>query len=68
MPPTLPPITGRVFHRASETVRPKPSLIDFWMHAAACTWNAFTSTAPTLLRLLRMWTSGSSPANSTVWL
>ena len=29
MPPTADPMTGFFFHRASLTVRPKPSLIDF---------------------------------------
>ena len=51
---TLPPMKGRPFQIASVTVRPKPSLIDFWINAAECTWNAFTSTAPTLFMLLKM--------------
>src|SRR5436189_281897 len=60
MPPTRPPIVGRLFHNASDTVRPNPSRIDFWMQTAACTWKAFTSTAPTLFRLENMKMSGSS--------
>ena len=36
------------------TVSPKPSRIDFWITAAECTWNAFTSTEPTLFRFERM--------------
>jgi hypothetical protein len=54
MPPTRPATVGRVFQRPSVTVSPKPSLIDFWMTAAECTWNALTSTEPTLLRFERM--------------
>ncbi|HXV04892.1 MAG TPA: glycosyltransferase [Solirubrobacterales bacterium] len=53
---------GRAFHSASVTVRPKPSRIDFCTTTSACVWNAFTSTAPTLLRLERMKTSGSPSA------
>ena len=54
IPPTRPATVGRVFQSASVTVRPKPSLIDFWITAAECTWNALTSTEPTLFRLERM--------------
>ena len=54
IPPTRPATIGRAFHSASVTVSPKPSLIDFWISACECTWNAFTSTAPTLFMLLRM--------------
>ena len=54
MPPTRPATVGRAFHSASVTVSPKPSRIDFWTTAAECTWNALTSTEPTLLRFERM--------------
>ena len=54
IPPTRPATTGRAFHSASVTVRPKPSRTDFWITAAEWTWNAFTSTAPTLFMLDRM--------------
>ena len=62
MPPTSPPMNGRPFQSASETVSPKPSRVDFWITTSACDWNALTSIAPTLLRLLRMWMSGSPSA------
>ncbi len=62
IPPTLPATVGQPFQSASLTVSPKPSLIDFWITASECTWNAFTSTEPTLLRFERMWMSGSSAA------
>ena len=58
MPPTSPPIIGRPFHCASVTVSPKPSRIDFCMQTSAWDWNALTSIAPTLLRLLRILMSG----------
>ena len=67
IPPTRPATVGRAFHSASETVRPKPSWIDFWITAAECTWNAFTSTEPTLFRFERMKMSGSPSAYATVW-
>ena len=54
MPPTRPATVGRVFHNASVTVRPNPSLIDFCRTAAECTWKALTSTAPTLFMFERM--------------
>src|SRR6478736_5840639 len=54
MPPTAPPMNGRAFHSASLTVSPKPSRVDFWTTTSACDWNALTSIAPTLLKLLRM--------------
>ena len=54
IPPTFPATVGRAFQSASLTVRPKPSRIDFWITAAECTWNAFTSTEPTLFRFERM--------------
>jgi hypothetical protein len=54
MPPTRPATTGRAFQSASETVSPNPSRTDFWMHTDACTWNALTSTAPTLFRFEKM--------------
>ena len=44
------------------TVSPKPSRIDFCIVAAECTWNAFTSTEPTLFRFERMKMSGSPAA------
>ena len=62
IPPTRPATVGRPFHSPSVTVRPKPSRIDFWITAAECTWNAFTSTEPMLLRLERMKMSGSPSA------
>ena len=62
MPPTSPPIVGRAFQSASVTVSPKPSRIDFWMQMSAWDWNALTSIAPTLLRLLRILMSGSPSA------
>ena len=40
MPPTAPPITGLPFHIASETVRPKPLLVDFWTTIVAARWSA----------------------------
>jgi hypothetical protein len=43
-------------------VRPKPSLIDFWITAAECTWNAFTSTEPTLVGFESRTMSGSPAA------
>ena len=57
---------GRAFQSASETVRPKPSRVDFWISTSACDWNAFTSIAPTLFRLLRILMSGSPAAYSSV--
>src|ERR671935_33163 len=54
IPPARLATTGRVFHSASVTVRPKPSRVDFWITAAECTWKAFTSTEPMLLRFERM--------------
>ena len=68
MPPTLPPMNGRPFQIASVTVRPKPSRVDFWMRTSACDWKALTSIEPTLLKLLRMWMSGSPSAWATVAL
>src|ERR1019366_4980197 len=62
IPPTAPPMNGRAFQMASVTVRPKPSRVDFWITTSQWDWNAFTSIAPTLLRLLRMWMSGSPSA------
>ena len=62
MPPTSPPMKGRAFQSASDTVSPNPSRVDFWITTSACDWNALTSIAPTLLRLLRMWMSGSASA------
>ena len=56
------------FQSASVTVSPKPSRIDFWITAAECTWNAFTSTEPMLFRFERMKMSGSPAAWATVWL
>src|ERR671924_163964 len=61
-------MNGRTFQSASETVNPNPSRIDFWITTSACDWNAFTSMAPTLLRLLRMWMSGSPSAYAIVEL
>ena len=66
MPPTLPAMVGRPFQSASDTVSPKPSRIDFCRTTSDCDWNAFTSIAPTLLRLLRILMSGSEPAYSKV--
>ena len=54
MPPTRPATVGRPFQSASLTVSPKPSRIDFWITTRECTWNALTSTEPTLLRFERM--------------
>ena len=61
-------MNGRAFQSASETVRPKPSRVDFWITTSACDWNAFTSIAPTLFRLLRILMSGSPWACSIVEL
>ena len=68
IPPTFPATVGRPFHNPSLTVNPKPSRIDFWTTARECTWNALTSTEPTLLRFERMKMSGSPSAYSTVLL
>src|ERR671932_639568 len=68
MPPTSPPMNGRAFQSASDTVRPKPSRVDFWISTSACDWKAFTSIDPTLLRLLRILMSGSPAAYSSVEL
>ena len=68
MPPTLPPMNGRAFQIASETVSPKPSRVDFWISTSECDWNALTSIAPTLLKLLRMCMSGSPSAWAIVAL
>src|SRR3954451_5472560 len=62
MPPTSPPMNGRAFQIASLTVSPNPSRVDFCTTTSACDWNALTSIAPTLLKLLRMWTSRSPAA------
>src|SRR3954447_18505212 len=59
---------GRAFHKASETVKPKPSRFDFWISTSACDWKAFTSIAPTLFRLLRILMSESPAAYSSVEL
>ena len=61
-------MNGRAFQIASETVSPKPSRVDFWISTSACDWNALTSIAPTLLKLLRMWMSGSPSAWAIVAL
>src|SRR3954467_12649988 len=68
MPPTSPPMNGRAFQSASDTVSPNPSRVDFWIRTSACDWNAFTSIDPTLLRLLRILISGSPWAYSSVEL
>ena len=68
MPPTSPPMNGRAFQIASETVSPKPSRVDFWISTSECDWKALTSIAPTLLKLLRMWMSGSPSAWAIVAL
>src|SRR5919205_1745802 len=68
MPPTSPPMNGRAFHNASDTVSPNPSRVDFWITTSDCDWNAFTSIDPTLLRLLRILMSGSPAAYSSVEL
>ena len=54
IPPTRPATIGlrlpeRLGHRQAEAL-----LIDFCSTASECTWNAFTSTAPTLFMLHRM--------------
>ena len=64
MPPTSPAMVGRPFHRASVTVSPKPSRIDFCISTSDWDWKALTSIAPTLLRLLRILMSGSESAYS----
>jgi hypothetical protein len=64
----LPAIIGRAFQMASDTVRPNPSRVDFWTSTSECDWNALTSTEPTLLKLLRMWMSGSPSAWAIVAL
>ena len=68
MPPTLPPMNGLPFQMASLTVRPKPSRVDFCTSTSECDWKALTSIAPTLLKLLRMWMSGSPSACAMVAL
>src|SRR3954447_16839059 len=68
MPPTSPPMNGRAFHSASDTVRPKPSRVDFWISTSAYDWNAFTSIDPTLFRLFRILMSVSPSAYSSVEL
>ena len=61
-------MNGLAFQIASETVRPKPSRVLFCTSTSACDWKALTSIAPTLLKLLRMWTSGSPSAWAIVSL
>ena len=61
-------MNGRAFQIASETVSPKPSRVDFWISTSECDWNALTSIAPTLLKLLRMCMSGSPSAWAIVAL
>src|SRR5688500_15829441 len=61
-------MNGRPFQIASLTVSPKPSRVDFCSTTSACDWNALTSIEPTLLKLLRMWMSGSPPAWAIVAL
>ena len=61
-------MNGRAFQIASVTVSPNPSRVDFWITTSQCDWKALTSIAPTLLRLLRMWMSGSPSAWATVAL
>ena len=51
-----------------DTVSPKPSRVDFWITTSASDWKALTSIAPTLLKLLRMWMSGSPSAWAIVEL
>ena len=45
MPPTALATTGRSFHIASATVRPKPSARLFWTTTVACRWSALTIAA-----------------------
>ena len=61
-------MNGRAFQIASETVSPKPSRVDFCTSTSEWDWNALTSIAPTLLKLLRMCTSGSPSAWAIVAL
>ena len=55
-------MNGRAFQIASLTVSPNPSRVDFCTTTSECDWNALTSIAPTLLKLLRMWMSRSPAA------
>ena len=52
MPPTAEATTGRDFHMASVTVRPKPSCMLFWTTTLAWRWVALTASA---LRPGRPW-------------
>ena len=61
-------MNGLAFQIASVTVSPNPSRVDFWITTSLWDWNALTSIEPTLLRLLRMWMSGSPSAWATVAL
>src|SRR5271167_5132430 len=63
MPPTAPAMMGFPFHKASVTVRPKPSLIDFWTTMVDARCNALISSAHHGGKS-RMMMSGSSPAAS----
>src|ERR671919_388789 len=65
-PPAFPAMTGFPFHIASETVRPKPSRIDFCKRTSESLWNAFTAVSPTPCRLVSTWTSGSEARRSSV--
>ena len=53
------PTTGRRFHIASATVRPKPSARLFWTTTVACRWNALTIIAAS---------SGSSIGTQARWM
>ena len=59
---------GRAFQSASDTVRPNPSRVDFWITTSAWDWNALTSIDPTWFRLFRILMSGSPAAYSRVEL
>jgi len=45
VPPTAPAMVGFPFHNASVTVRPKPSLMDFWTTMVEARCNALISSA-----------------------
>lgn len=54
MPPTFPPMTARLFHIPSATVKPKPSRNDFCNTIAERVRNAFTREVSSPLVKMRM--------------
>ncbi len=69
MPPTSPPMNGRAFQmRLARRSGRSPRASTSGSRTSACDWKALTSIAPTLLKLLRMWMSGSPAAWAIVAL